>query len=63
MNEKVCNSVYVILECAFALELLPELGVYYLANDGTIWLFLHSCFKKKKENPIKSLVECIFVSH
>lgn len=41
MNEKVCNSVYVILECAFALELLPELGVFYLANDGTIWLFLH----------------------
>lgn len=43
--------MYVILECAFALELLPELGVYYLANDGTIWLFLHF-FILKQENPI-----------
>lgn len=52
MNGKVCGSMFVILECAFALELLPEVGVCYLANDGTIWLFLQCWFlqqeKKKK---------------
>lgn len=60
MNEKVCNSMYVILECAFALELLPELGVYYLANDGTIWLFLHFFYFKTREPYIKFWLNVFF---
>lgn len=55
------------IQCMLSLNvlLLPDLGVYYFANDGTIWLFLHFCLggQGKERTLYKILVECIFVSH